>query len=198
MNKAILKSQIRENVRTERKQLTEKQIRSSAEALVEHLITDLDPELSNLISSAKTIALYRAINGELSCDLISRYLFDQGKVVCFPRVKGETMDFYEVEDLDRDFSAGAYGVPEPKSGTRKIYPNDIDIILVPAVAYTKDGARLGQGGGYYDRYLNQYGAGKKPVTIGICYDFQLYSALPVEGHDYMVDHVLCVSAGEDK
>ena len=50
MNKAILKSQIRENVRTERKQLTEKQIRSSAEALVEHLITYIDPELSNLIS----------------------------------------------------------------------------------------------------------------------------------------------------
>ena len=179
MNKAILKSQIRENVRTERKQLTEKQIRSSAEALVEHLITDLDPELSNLISSAKTIALYRAINGELSCDLISRYLFDQGKVVCFPRVKGETMDFYEVEDLDKDFSAGAYGVPEPKSGTRKIYPNDIDIILVPAVAYTKDGARLGQGGGYYDRYL----AAHQVQTIGICYADCRMTQLPHDNYD---------------
>ena len=194
MKKAILKSQNRDNVRKERSALNNEQIVKAAAVLADHIKTDADPELLSIISSAKTIALYRAVKGELSCDGVTEYLLSQGKTVCFPRVKGETMDFYEITDLDKDFSIGAYDVPEPKQDRRKIYPEDIDLIFVPAVAYTEEGARLGQGGGYYDRYLNKYGAGKKPVTVGVCYDFQLYSALPVESHDYMVDYVMCVPA----
>ncbi len=196
MNKAILKSQIRENVRKQRMQLTKKQIEDAAKVLAEHVINDGDPQLVEEIAKADTIALYRSVNGELSCDAITEHFVKAGKTICFPRVKGDTMDFYEIKDLDADFSLGSYDIPEPKKDKRKIYPNDIDLIFVPAVAYTQDGARLGQGGGYYDRYLNQFGAGKKPVTVGICYDFQVYSALPVESHDYMVDYVLVVSSEE--
>ena len=192
MNKAVLKSQIRDNVRKQRMMLTSEQIDKAASILEDHMTMDGDPELMHLIASAKTVALYRAINGELSCEAAATHLISQGKTVCFPRVKGDTMDFYEIKDLDRDFSIGAYNVPEPKNDCRKVYPEDIDLIFVPAVAYTEEGHRLGQGGGYYDRYLNSYGAGKKPVTVGICYGFQIYSALPVESHDYMVDYVLCV------
>lgn len=196
MNKAILKSQIRENVRKQRMQLSKKQIEDAAKVLAEHVINDGDPQLVEEIAKANTIALYRSVNGELSCDAITEHFVKAGKTICFPRVKGDTMDFYEIKDLDSDFSLGSYDIPEPKQDMRKVYPNDIDLIFVPAVAYTQDGARLGQGGGYYDRYLNQFGAGKKPVTVGICYDFQVYSALPVESHDYMVDYVLVVSSEE--
>lgn len=196
MNKAILKSQIRENVRKQRMQLSKKQIEDAAKVLAEHVINDGDPQLVEEIAKANTIALYRSVNGELSCDAITEHFVKAGKTICFPRVKGDTMDFYEIKDLDSDFSLGSYDIPEPKQDMRKVYPNDIDLIFVPAVAYTRDGARLGQGGGYYDRYLNQFGAGKKPVTVGICYDFQVYSALPVESHDYMVDYVLVVSSEE--
>lgn len=198
MKKAILKSQIRDNVRKQRILLTKEQIEEAAEVLAEHVTKDGSPEIMEKVAAAKTIALYRAVNGELSCDDIAKFFIENGKTVCFPRVKGETMDFYEVKDLESDFSIGSYNVPEPKNNMRKVYPSDIDLIFVPAVAYTNDGARLGQGGGYYDRYLNQYGAGKKPVTVGVCYDFQMYSALPVESHDYMVDYVLCVSCEEKK
>ena len=196
MNKAILKSQIRDNVRKQRMQLTKKQIEDAAKVLAEHVINDGDPQLVEEIAKADTIALYRSVYGVLSCDAITEHFIKAGKTICFPRVKGDTMDFYEIKDLDSDFSLGSYDIPEPKQDMRKIYPNDIDLIFVPAVAYTQDGARLGQGGGYYDRYLNQFGAGKKPVTVGICYDFQVYSALPVESHDYMVDYVLVVSSEE--
>ena len=196
MQKAILKSQIRDNVRKKRVLLSPEQIDAAAKDLSDHMIKSNDPDILKIVSSAKTIALYRAVNGELSCDDISRFFLESGKTICFPRVKGDSMDFYEVTNFDSDFSIGSYNVPEPKIECRKVYPSDIDLILVPAVAYTKEGVRLGQGGGYYDRYLNQYGAGKKPVTLGICYDFQMYTALPVESHDYMVDHVLCVSCEE--
>ena len=83
------------------------QIVKAAAVLADHIKTDADPELLSIISSAKTIALYRAVKGELSCDGVTEYLLSQGKTVCFPRVKGETMDFYEITDLDKDFSIGA-------------------------------------------------------------------------------------------
>ena len=172
MKKAILKSQIRDNVRKQRMLLTKEQIEEAASILADHVITDGSPEIMEKVANAKTIALYRAVNGELSCDAISKFFIENGKTVCFPRVKGETMDFYEIKDFDADFSIGSYDIPEPKTDMRKVYPSDIDLIFVPAVAYTEGGARLGQGGGYYDRYLNQYGAGKKPITVGICYDFR--------------------------
>lgn len=197
MNKAELKTQIRESIRGQRALLTQNQIKKAEEVLTENATVSGDPELLNLIASANTIALYRAVKGELSCDGIAKYLLNSGKTICFPRVKGETMDFYEVKDMEADFSSGAYGVPEPKADCRKIFPNDIDLIFVPSVAYTEEGTRLGQGGGYYDRYLNNYGINKRPTSVGICYDFQIYSALPVEEHDYTVDYVLCVPSEDN-
>lgn len=102
------------------------------------------------------------------------------------------MEFCEVKDLEMDFSIGAYNIPEPRKDMRKVMPEEIDLMIVPAVAFTDDGIRLGQGGGYYDRFLNKMAAkNKAPYTIGVCYDFQIYSALPVESHDYAVDCVLC-------
>lgn len=197
MNKAIIKSQIRDNVRKSREALSDKTVTRCANILRDTIVNHDSQELVNIIGSAKTIALYQAVRGELSCDGVASYLKEQGKILCYPRVKGETMDFYQVEDLENDFTLGAYDIPEPRTDKKKVYNTDIDIIFVPAVAYTEDGARLGQGGGYYDRYLNSYGAKKRPVTIGICYDFQLYSALPVESHDYCVDYVLCIPSVED-
>lgn len=197
MNKAVLKSQIRDNVRSQRMLLSSEQVSKAADVLTDNATKSGDPELLNIIAKANTVALYRAVRGELSCDGIAKYLLDAGKTICFPRVKGETMDFFEIKDLESDFSIGSYDVPEPKMDCRKIYPNDIDLIFVPAVAYTEEGSRLGQGGGYYDRYLNGYGVDKRPVAVGICYDFQVYTALPVEEHDYMVDYVLCVPSEEN-
>ena len=179
MKKAILKSQIRDNVRKQRILLTKEQIEDAAEVLAEHVTKDGSPEIMEKVAAAKTIALYRAVNGELSCDDIAKFFIENGKTVCFPRVKGETMDFYEVKDLESDFSIGSYNVPEPKNNMRKVYPSDIDLIFVPAVAYTNDGARLGQGGGYYDALLPRL----RCPTVCVCREALLSDAVPVEPHD---------------
>lgn len=194
MRDAILKSQIRSSIREQRSLLTEEQIADGREILKENLMAhDLDQELRQRISSAKCVALYRAVRGELSCDGVFDYLKGLNKKICFPKVKGDNIEFYSVKDLELDFSIGAYDIPEPRSDLQRIQPEDIDLMLVPAVAFTDDGIRLGQGGGYYDRFLNSLAAkNKAPYTIGVCYDFQMYSALPVETHDYAVDCVLCV------
>lgn len=193
MNNAALKVQIRDCIRGQRRMLTEEQLRNSEEMLAECFEDNLpDSEISTNIANAKVVALYKAINGELSCEKVAKLLMDQGKTVCYPRVKGESMDFYVVKS-EADFTSGSYGLLEPKSGCSLVDREDIDVILVPGVAFTEAGDRLGQGGGYYDRYLNACKeSGHELYTVGLCYDFQIYSALPTEEHDATVDTVLAV------
>ncbi len=198
MNNNMLKSQIRTSVRICREALEEDQVRNAGRVLAENLTSIEDEELEQILADAKTVALYCAVRGELPCDDVAELFLSRGCTVCYPRVRGEEMDFYEVTDRGSQLTEGSYGIPEPKQTCRKIDAGSIDIMLVPAVAYTEDGSRLGRGGGYYDRWLNSASlAGKMPYTIGVCYDFQVYSALPVESHDHAVDMVLCVVTEED-
>ena len=67
-------------------------------------------------------------------------------------------------------------------------PRSIDVVVVPGVAFTVDGHRLGQGGGWYDRFLAD--VGDETVTIGVCFAEQVVSAVPQEPHDILVHHVI--------
>lgn len=83
-----------------------------------------------------------------------------------------------------------YGVFEPKDG-EVVEPTETSVILVPGIAFTKEGYRLGRGKGFYDRYLERY---PKAVTIGVCRSYQLLDALPTDAWDIPVRHV--VAGGE--
>lgn len=197
-NESIRKSQIRDSIRQQRRMLSPEQVASYDKILAEQFLRTSDRELRAIISSAECIALYKAVNGELPCDGIADFFLKNNRTICYPRVKGDTMEFYEITDPASQFTEGAYGIQEPKLGQRKIYPKDIDLMIVPAVAYNDEGIRLGQGGGYYDRWLQSaMSSGKYPYTIGVCYDFQIYSALPVEKHDQAVDCIMCIYTGDD-
>ncbi len=67
-------------------------------------------------------------------------------------------------------------------------PTDVDLVIVPGVSFTANGDRLGQGGGWYDRFLPQRRAGV--MTIGVCFAEQISATLPVEPHDVRVDAVV--------
>ncbi len=193
MGDSAKKSQIREVIRSRRVLIGPEQAAGYDKVLSEQFISVKDKDLRSLISSASCVALYKAVRGELPCDGIAKFFLDNKRTICYPKVKGDQMEFFEITDPDSQFTEGAYGIPEPKSGLRKIYPGDIDLMIVPAVAYSEDGTRLGQGGGYYDRWLcKAESEGKAPYTVGVCYDFQIYSALPVQKHDYAVDCIMAV------
>ena len=99
------------------------------------------------------------------------------------------MNFYYCPSLeDKYFETGAYKISEPASGLEKAEPRDIDIAVIPAIAYNEEGTRLGQGGGYYDKYFAQTDA----LLVGVCYDFQICSELPFDEHDLTVDILLPV------
>lgn len=198
MNLNALKSQIRSSVRMRREALEADEVGRAGEILAENLKEIDDPDFRSAIASARAVALYSAVGGELPCDEAEQFFRENGCRICYPRVTGDRMDFYEVTDRASQMTVGSYDIPEPKMTCEKVDATDIDIMLVPAVAYTEDGMRLGRGGGFYDRWLNgAEAAGHVPFAIGICYDFQVYSALPVEAHDHAVDCVLCVVTEED-
>lgn len=109
------------------------------------------------------------------------------KRIVVPRVEGDTMQFCEY--LPDALCRGAFGIAEPGSGAPVCPPGEIDLLIVPGVAFTRSGARLGRGRGFYDRYLSL--PGMRAVRFGVCYPHQLVAQLPVEPHDAAMDRVIC-------
>jgi 5-formyltetrahydrofolate cyclo-ligase len=97
------------------------------------------------------------------------------------------MEFYDFSP--EKISQGSWGVMEPVQG-EPVGADEIDLMIVPGVAFTPKGERMGRGKGYYDRYLGREGF--RAQTIGVCYAHQLIESLPVEAHDKRVDKVFCV------
>jgi len=108
------------------------------------------------------------------------------KRIVVPRVEGDAMRFYDY--APGELCRGAFGIAEPSVAERPCDPAEIDFIVVPGVAFTAAGARMGRGRGYYDKYLSQ--SGFRGVKAGVCYAHQLVVELPVELHDVFMDYVV--------
>lgn len=139
---------------------------------------------SESIKSAKTVALYASLSDEVqSFELIE--LLSQTKHIVLPRVAGDDMDFYPY--TPSSLKVGAFGIEEPQ-GSEPISPDEIDVIVVPGVAFTTDGKRCGRGKGYYDKYLSR--SGFRAIKIGVCYAEQLAEDIPNEPHDIVMDYMI--------
>ena len=135
--------------------------------------------------SAKTVFAYAPDDQEIPFvkDLMAAHL---EKKWCFPKIENGVMNFYEVGQF-ADLKPGYLDLLEPTVRTLE-FELKPDLIIVPAVAGTLKGQRLGRGGGFYDRFL----ANNKAKTIGILPEFSIKPALPVEKHDQSVDKILCI------
>ncbi len=172
------KSEIRKKVKSSVKSLLNEQKRERS-ALIFNQVANL-----NTIRSAQTIALYASLPDEVfSLDTIE--LFSSSKRVVLPRVEGQEMEFYPY--IPNTLKHGAFGIAEPQ-GTEPIAPTEIDVIIVPGMAFTPDGKRCGRGKGYYDKYLSKEGL--KAIKIGICYTEQIVDNIPCEEHDIKMDMVI--------
>lgn len=172
------KTEIRRTVRRRVAGLTAER-RAEKSALIENELSNCDA-----IRGASVVALYASLADEPQTrGLIER--LSAAHTVVLPRVAGDDMDFYEYSP-DK-MAVGAFGIEEPAGG-RAVSPDAIDAIVVPARAYTADGARLGRGRGYYDRYMSRRGF--RAVKIGVCFAEQIVDDIPAEPHDIAVDTVI--------
>lgn len=130
---------------------------------------------------AERVMLYMPIKGEADVTELLR----DNKEFFFPVTEGE--EIY-ASPMTGEFTAGAFGVAEPVG--RERFDGQIDIVIVPGVAFGRDGGRVGYGKGYYDRFLQ----GASALKIGVCHDFQLVEAIDGEAHDVKMD--LIITQGE--
>jgi 5-formyltetrahydrofolate cyclo-ligase len=119
--------------------------------------------------------------------LIERLAGD-GFLVALPRVEDDCIVavVHDIADRTGVLTPGRYGIPAPLGPP--IDPTTIDVVIVPGLAFTRDGRRLGQGGGFYDRFLPSLG--ERCVTIGVCFAEQIVDDLVTEPHDQYLDIVL--------
>lgn len=139
------------------------------------------------VSGAKVVALFSPLRDEVPLWSLVEEL-SSTMLVVLPKVQGETMDFYCYSP--EAMECGAFGIMEPAGDARAVMPFEIDAVVVPGVAFTKDGARMGRGKGFYDKYLskNEFRA----LKIGVCFKEQVLDGLPVEPHDVKMDVVIYV------
>ena len=139
-----------------------------------------------LQSGARVIALYRALPSECDTASVAAALQASGREVCYPAVvPGElALQFRRSSGV---FVAGALGVEEPTGGLVSL--DDIDLLVVPAIAVDAAGRRLGRGKGHYDATLAAYGGS----SVALVFDSQLVPEVPVGEHDWRVGAV-CTEA----
>ncbi len=134
---------------------------------------------------AQTVMAFVGVGSEPDTASLIDLLGSSGINVLLPRVEGDRI--VAVRHLPgSELAIGPYGIPVPTGPP--IEPATIDVVLVPGLAFTTDGRRLGQGGGFYDRFLPLLRPGA--TTIGVCFREQLVEQLATEPHDRIVDRVI--------
>lgn len=135
---------------------------------------------------ADVVMAYAAVRGELSVDELMLDALRRGKTLLLPRCAADgVMTARRVSDISQ-LRPGMYGILQPPEENEAIRPQDIDLILVPGVAFGKSGERVGQGGGYYDRFLPACHA----FLLGVCHSFALRDGLVQRAHDVRMDAVV--------
>ena len=176
--------------------MTKTEIRKQMKGLNTALSSEQREELSARIfneaerlpafARAKVVALFASLKDEpLTAPALERW--SRSKRIVLPRVEGDIMRFYDYDPASMNDS-GSFGISEPEA-TALCRPEEIDFIIVPGVAFTAAGMRLGRGKGFYDKYLSQ--PGFRAFKAGVCYPHQVVEELPADPFDVPVDHLCC-------
>lgn len=141
--------------------------------------------------TAKTIMFYVSSGNEVDTSGMIRAALANKFRVAVPLVRPETRDILSVliSDPDRDLSPGFKGILEPNfDSNRELSPREPDLIIIPGVAFDPAGNRLGMGKGYYDKFLKS--ARPDALKIGLAFENQIVSALPVHENDVRMDRIV--------
>ncbi len=173
------KADFRSRMRAEVKALDMEYIERSNLGIMENVLA-----LYAFRASGRVFAYY-AMGRECATAGIIRAAMELGKTMALPRTRpGGVMDF---ADAKSGLHPAMYGIPEPDAAATALEPGLQDLILVPCVCCDTAGVRLGQGGGYYDRYLAKY---PDAVTACLCRERLLQEKVPAEWNDVRVNFVI--------
>lgn len=179
------KELLRKKVLKKRKEMVKEEILSKS-----NKITKLFLE-SYLYNNVSSIMAYIDFRNEVHTEDLIRKSLDNNIKIIIPLSVVETRELIlsQLINYDEELSAGTYGILEPKKEyIRKVSPSDIDLVIVPGVAFDERGYRIGYGGGYYDRFLSKL----KPCVpkIALAFDLQIVDNAYEDKHDIPVDYII--------
>lgn len=166
--------------------------RSGSEQLLQRLL-ELD-----CWKQAGTVLMYACLPDELDLHPLIETGLQQGKIMTLPRFDPVSHTYLTATVLNphADLQHGKYGIREPAAHCEPLPLNQLDLVLVPGVAFDMRGHRLGRGKGFYDRMLDQVSG----IKCGIAFETQIINAVPVAAHDIPMDllltptrHIFCTA-----
>ncbi len=140
---------------------------------------------------AKTVLFYASFDGEVETLEMMTQSLTLGKKIALPSLdtKNKRIIPAYVHDLKEDLVLGSYGIPHSRhADIHSAECDEIDLAIVPGLAFDQDNYRLGRGAGYYDRFLTRLS--RETPAIGLAFDFQIVSRLPRQEHDIPMTHVI--------
>ena len=173
------KKELRRMIREKKRAMTAAQIETASARLAE-LFYETD-----YYKDASVIYGYLPYNQEVRTTAILAQALRDGKRVAVPKVYGDTMRFIYLDDLNK-VETGYSGIPEPVEDG-PVAENENALVLMPGLAFDKNGNRMGYGGGFYDKFLAEE---PNHPTVALCYGFQMVDTIPSEEYDIPVDFVL--------
>jgi 5-formyltetrahydrofolate cyclo-ligase len=180
------KQAIRKRVRAEREALPAGMRAAHSAAITQRLLQL--PEYRE----AETVLGYMNFGAEFASELFAARALADGKRLLLPKVNHHTnhLDLYFVEDFENQLAQGLWGIREPvvERCERLSALNEVEFALLPGVAFTREGARLGYGGGFYDKLLA--GMTHRPALVAAAFALQLVEQLPQEATDIKVGRIV--------
>lgn len=151
---------------------------------------------SDEYKNATMILGFMPMNDEVDIVPLMKQALKDKKKVAVPKMakSGNDMDFYLIDDFDGDFTSdNKYNIREPSENCTKLSPDQIPsdaLIFVPGLVFNLEGARLGRGKGYYDKYLARVPDCDKRIVCGVCFTICVTKAVPIEKNDVRVNYLL--------
>jgi len=176
-----MKHKIRAHIKEKIKAISELEKSRKSDIIKDRLFKE------EVFKKAKVVMFYVSLKDEVSTVSMIDEAIKTGKRICVPVILKEDKRLIagEIKDRRSDLESQHFGIYQPKEGHAKEVPlEDIDLVVVPGVAFDKNNVRLGRGHGYYDRFL--CGLPDKAKTIGLAFDSQVLDHLPKDSHDIPV------------
>ena len=174
------KKELRAELKKTRNNLEHIYVKEASKLICQRIIA------SKLYKNANVILAYLAFGKEVSCDELVRQALADGKTVCIPYIIDKehflAAKLNSLENLVLD----RYGIRTAAEPIIEVLHSDIDLILVPGLAFGKDGSRMGMGAGYYDRFL----ADTQAITLGLAYEKLLQDEIPTDEHDIAMEYIV--------
>ena len=177
---------LRQRRRKQRAELSEQQLQKAADSLLNRIIV-VDEYLR-----ADRIAVYFAVNGEISLSPVIDHALARGKKIYLPNLEQNSLRFSPYFHQQK-MRVNKFRLPEPDvDDDEMLAPRELDLVLAPLVVFDSNRNRIGMGGGFYDRSFafRKLPGNKKPVLIGIAHDFQREAQLVPEEWDVQLDMVV--------